>query len=345
MISGYSHERYKWIDTSGCCAAIVLLWRHYGNQHITTTVVLQAGRNISLANGTASTYNRSFETSINTQYIDAWNNMQGSTYYTGQTTYTVSTRWRGSSEEFRLLMMFQNINAYVLTGAKVLEATMTLTFVNWNTPANVEACLLNPGSVWSPFRPATNYKGTGKRIQATMLYLHLVKECISIMAHHPRACRGMYVAPSAERSTSPRHSLVRDTARQKTAHDGPRATASMPGNQIHPAHTRTQAGQTGWTTPVAGHWHGPHQVHGPTARTALSSRSTTWPQGPLAPSPRRQPSALQQWSPGLPTLQATQVGPLRWAVLALQLAAGWLATRGWDKKEQKQPQKQPRVYC
>ncbi len=56
-------------------------------------------------------------------------------------------RWRGSSEEFRLLMMFQNVDAYVPTGSKVLEATVTLTFVNWNTAANVEACMLNPGSI------------------------------------------------------------------------------------------------------------------------------------------------------------------------------------------------------
>jgi hypothetical protein len=44
-----------------------------------TTVTIQTGRTLTANDGSSVVYNSTFDTSITTQYIDSWNNMNGIT--------------------------------------------------------------------------------------------------------------------------------------------------------------------------------------------------------------------------------------------------------------------------
>ena len=47
-----------------------------------------------------------------------------------------------SSEAFRTLLRFENLNQYIPSYSNVLDSNLTLTFTNWGVASTVELCLM-----------------------------------------------------------------------------------------------------------------------------------------------------------------------------------------------------------
>ncbi|PNH06141.1 hypothetical protein TSOC_007529, partial [Tetrabaena socialis] len=113
------------------------------------TVTLQTGRSLPpISGGMPVLYNATRDTAITTQYIDAWNNMNGITYLWGSTapdfTYGLGEASPyNPAEKFRTLLRFDDAHSYVPADAVVQSAELTVTFINYNfDPVLVQACFM-----------------------------------------------------------------------------------------------------------------------------------------------------------------------------------------------------------
>ncbi|PNH02882.1 hypothetical protein TSOC_011105 [Tetrabaena socialis] len=128
-------------------------------------VTLQTGRSlIPVGGGSPVLYNATRDTAITTQYIDAWNNMNGITYLWGSTapdfTYGLGEASPyNPAEKFRTLLRFDDAHSYVPADAVVQSAELTVTFINYNfDPVLVQACFMT--RPWA-YQGGPSYKTVG----------------------------------------------------------------------------------------------------------------------------------------------------------------------------------------
>ncbi|KXZ43751.1 hypothetical protein GPECTOR_81g201 [Gonium pectorale] len=130
-----------------------------------TVMTFQAGRTLINTTGAPVYYNATYETSITTQYIDTWNNMNGITYFWGSTgpeyTYSLADyNAYNPQEKYRTLIRFSNLHRFIPSAAVLQSAELTVTFLNWNAPVLVEACFLTVP--WA-YVNGPSYRTTGWR--------------------------------------------------------------------------------------------------------------------------------------------------------------------------------------
>ncbi len=57
---------------------------------------------------------------------------QGTTYYWGTPDFTVSDSYGSANESFRVLLKFGELYKFLPAGATINQATLNLTFINWD---------------------------------------------------------------------------------------------------------------------------------------------------------------------------------------------------------------------
>ncbi|GIL69343.1 hypothetical protein Vretimale_13463 [Volvox reticuliferus] len=134
---------------------LFVLFREAASQR--STVLLVTGRRIAPIGGNVSVYNDTREASISTQLISSFPN--GISYWWNQSGGTFSVGGENQATQYRSLLRFEKAHRYVPQGAVVEAAELTVTFVNWNAPAVVQACFMRKN--WSAV------EGTAQRFTST----------------------------------------------------------------------------------------------------------------------------------------------------------------------------------
>lgn len=106
-------------------------------------VTFQSGRTLTTVDNSDKVFNSEYETSINKLYLAPWNDDNGATYFWGwQPTLAIAEE--NSDTKFRTLIRFDGLDEYIPSGedTTVLEADMTLSFMNSGGDALLEACFV-----------------------------------------------------------------------------------------------------------------------------------------------------------------------------------------------------------
>jgi len=116
---------------------------------ITKEVVFQSGRELLDNAGNLGVYASEFETSINKLWFGSWNENNGVTYFYGyQPTWPICEA--DSDTKFRTLLRFDDLHNFISasfsssqkSNVTVLESDVTMTFVNTQQEAKLEACFV-----------------------------------------------------------------------------------------------------------------------------------------------------------------------------------------------------------